>query len=91
MKAVEMINDSEGSKEDSGGPWKVSKCRAEELEETLNDLIAAGYLIHTLYPGEESGNQTFTIAAIEQKYVQPAQILTEEQQKALRKDTVSER
>ena len=69
-----------------GGPWKVSKCRAEELEETLNGLIASGYLIHTLYPGDEGGKQTFTIAAIEQRFVQPAQVLTEEQQQALREE-----
>ena len=72
------------AEENVGGPWKVSKCRVEELEETLNGLIASGYLIHTLYPGEEGGKQTFTIAAIEQRFVQPAQVLTEEQQSALR-------
>ena len=71
------------AEEDVGGPWKVSKCRVEDLEETLNDLITSGYLIHTLYPGDEGGKQTFTIAAIEQKFVQPAQILTEEQRTAL--------
>ena len=73
--------------ENVGGPWKVSKCRVEELEETLNGLITSGYLIHTLYPGDDGGKQTFTIAAIEQRFVQPAQVLTEEQQAALREET----
>tara|TARA_Y100000034_G_scaffold104638_1_gene131310 strand:+ start:209 stop:481 length:273 start_codon:yes stop_codon:yes gene_type:complete len=69
--------------EDVGGPWKVSKCRVEELEEVLNDLVATGYLIHTLYSGDEGGHQTFTIAAIEERFVQPAQVLTEEQQASM--------
>ena len=64
--------------ENIGGPWKVVKCRGDELEETLNGLIAAGFLIHAMYPGDEGGNQTFTITAIEEMYVQPAQILTED-------------
>ncbi len=61
------------------GPWKVVFCTLDSLEENLNELVVEGYLIHSIHPK----NEGFTVCGIEQKFVQPANVLTEEQVKEL--------
>ena len=63
------------NKEALDGPWKVVSCGPDTLGEVLNDFVAEGYLIHSIHPKEDG----FTVCGIEQKFVQPANILTEEQ------------
>ena len=32
------------------GPWKVVSCGNDTLAKVLNDLVAEGYLIHSIHP-----------------------------------------
>ena len=78
--------------ETSDGPWKVVSCNAENLEEILNDLVAGGYLVHSMHPAKSdrsnalSGKYStgFTVCGIDQAFVQGVNILTEEQAKDLK-------
>ena len=74
------------NKEVLDGPWKVVSCGTDNLGEVLNDFVADGYLIHSIHPRpalpvKEDG---FTVCGIEQKFVQPANLLTEEQAKEIK-------
>ena len=59
------------------GPWKVVACRQSDLQEVLNELVAGGYLVHSMYqPGTDG---SFTVCGIDQAFVQGVNILTEDQ------------
>lgn len=60
------------------GPWKVVVCSYGTLEEVLNEFVAGGYLVHSMY---QSGTDVpkFTVCGIDQAFVQGVNILTEEQ------------
>jgi len=73
------------NKETVDGPWKVVSCDTDTLAEVLNDLVAEGYLIHSIHPKSNG----FTVCGIEQKFVQPANLLTEEQARDI-KDKLNE-
>ena len=68
----------------AGGPWKVEICGPDTLEETLNDFVAGGYLVHSIY---QDGH--FTVCGIDQSFVQGVNLLTEDQAKEL-KDKLDE-
>ncbi len=68
------------------GPWKVVNCEVDSLEEVLNELVVKGYLIHSIH----SKNKGFTVCGIEQKFVQPARVLTEEQIEELKSNIAEE-
>ena len=84
MEKMKMTATSEVcgvDKEVLDGPWKVVSCGNDTLGEVLNDFVAEGYLIHSIHPKDEG----FTVCGIEQKFVQPANILTEEQAGEIKK------
>ena len=66
--------------ENLDGPWKVVGCGVETLEEVLNELVAGGYLVHSIHPKEKG----YTVCGIDQSFVQGVNILTEEQAKELK-------
>ena len=68
--------------ENLDGPWKVVICGMDTLEEVLNDFVAGGYLVHSMYqPGTDG---SFTVCGIDQTFVQGVNILTEEQTEGLK-------
>ena len=71
------------------GPWKVVTCGQETLEEVLNEFVAGGYLVHSMYPPGVGTDGAFTICGIDQAFVQGVNILTEEQASEL-KDKIEE-
>jgi hypothetical protein len=62
------------------GPWKVVLCNTNTLEEVLNEFVAGGYLVHSMYSKDDG----FTVCGIDQEFVQGVNILTEEQAKELK-------
>jgi hypothetical protein len=62
------------------GPWKVLGCDVKSLEEVLNELVAGGYLVHSIHPKDKG----FTVCGIDQSFVQGVNILTEEQSEELK-------
>lgn len=74
-------------KETLDGPWKVVVCSQDTLEEVLNELVAGGYLIHSMYHRSEADlgqHDRFTVCGIDQAFVQGVNILTEDQAKELK-------
>jgi len=81
MKMTATSEVCNANKETLDGPWKVVSCGNDTLGEVLNDFVAAGYLIHSIHPIYKplQRSEEFTVCGIEQKFVQPANLLTEEQ------------
>ena len=66
------------------GPWKVVVCGQDTLEEVLNDFVAGGYLVHSMYQRDRGERGSFTICGIDQAFVQGVNVLTEEQTEELK-------
>tara|TARA_R110002051_G_scaffold31665_1_gene71831 strand:+ start:1892 stop:2164 length:273 start_codon:yes stop_codon:yes gene_type:complete len=68
------------------GPWKVVNCGQSTLEEVLNELVAGGYLVHSIYQKDQGSwdSGSFTVCGIDQAFVQGVNILTEDQAKELK-------
>ena len=66
------------------GPWKVVVCGQETLEEVLNEFVAGGYLVHSLYQRDRGERGSFTVCGIDQSFVQGVNVLTEDQAKELK-------